>query len=410
MKKIKLAAAVLSLCVLLSVCVGATDKPTPIGADQSKLNICDMGAIPNDGVDDTLAFKLTLNVGEPVYVPPGVYDISESLYINSNELIGAGPDKTVIVAHNKSVRQPIIWAGDRTQIRDLTIKYADGCVTGTEIAGERAGIVTSANGDRRLCRGAAISNVRIQNVGTGLYAPKSDAINVKTESDSGDACAFSVTFESISVIDFSYRGIDMQAHHRTGNVYRNIYLSTGKYKANIAFALDEEESESSIADITIADSKLKVGAKFKCIYGASITNLKVINTELTEDNTAFLYLDEAMVIINGFTVKNSVPKGARQSFIRVGEGAYRKSIVFDTNGFLKINNFSILNDDITATPDSMQYMLARDNAYIHGFVVDIDNFNVSAPNGLKEQYESFKFDNRAMTLKVNGEKLTGEEK
>lgn len=408
MKRIKFAAVALSLCVLLSICVGATDKHTPIGSDQSKLNICDMGAIPNDGVDDTLAFKLTLNVGEPVYVPPGVYDISESLYINSNMLIGAGPDKTVIVANMKSVREPIIWAGDRTQIRDLTLKFADGCVTGTEIAGERVGIVTTANGDRRLCRGAAITNVRIQNVGTGVYSPRAEA--TKATKDAGDGCAFSVTFESISVIDFSYRGVDMQAHHRTGNVYRNIYLSSGKYKANVALAMGEEESESSIADITVADSKLKAAVKFECIYGAAITNLNIINTELTEDNTAFLYLNQSIALINGFTVKNSAPKGARQAFIRVGEGAYRKSLVYDTNGFLKINNFSIINDDISATPDSAQYMLSRDNAYIHGFVVDIDNFNVSAPAGVKEQYESFRFDNRAIDLTVNGEKLSGEGK
>ncbi len=409
MKKIKFMAVVIALCILLSICVGAADKPAPIGADQSKFNICNMGAIPNDGVDDTLAFKLTLNNGDPVYVPPGVYDISEPLYINSNELIGAGPDKTVIVSHNKSVRQPIIWAGDRTQIRDLTLKYADGCVTGTEIAGERAGIVTTANGDRRLCRCAAITNVRLQNVGTGVYAPRAE-VTKNGKEGSGDACAFSVTFEAISVIDFSYRGIDMQARHRTGNVYRNVYFSTGKYKANAAFSLGEEESESSISDITVADSKLKVAAKFKCIYGASITNLRIVNTELTEDNTAFLYLDEAMVVINGFTVKNSAPKGARQAFIRVGEGAYRKSLLFDTNGFLNIRNFSILNDDVTVTPDSTQYVLARDNAYVHGFVVDVNNFAVSAPDGLKQQYEEFRFDNRAISLTVNGEKLAGEDK
>jgi len=328
MNKLKLISIVCALCVLLGTCVNASSKHLPIGSDQSKFNICDMGATPNDGIDDTLAFKLTLNAGEPVYVPPGVYNISESLYINSNMLIGAGTDKTIIVANMESTRKPIVWAGDRAQIRDITFKFADSCITGTEIAGERVGIVTTADGDRRLCRGAAITNVRLQNVGTGLYSPNAEVVNAaKSE---GDGTAFSVTFESISVIDFSYRGIDMQAGLRTGNVYRNIYLSSGKYKANAAFAMGSEESESAIADIIIVDSKLKVAAKFEETYGASITNMNIINTELTENNTAFLYLSQSVLLIDGLTVQNSAPKGARQAFIRVGEGAYKKSLVYDT--------------------------------------------------------------------------------
>ncbi len=404
MKRFGLFIMVFSLCIALTSCTPAETSKVSVGYNQSLINVCDMGAIPNDGKDDTLAFKITVNAGDSIYVPPGVYEISESLYVRANVLIGAGTDKTVIVANIKKVRDPIIWAGDRTQIRDITIKFADNCITGTEIAGERCGIVTTAKGDRNLCRGGAITNVKIQNVGTGVYSTEG---GIFTESK-GNGTAFSATFDSIFVIDFSYRGIDMQSDHRTGNVYRNLYLSSGKYKANMAFALGQAESESSVAELTVADSKLKVAVNFNTIHGANVTNINIINTELTEDNTAFVYADESMVAINSLVFNNSVPKGDKQAFIRVGEGAYRGSLDFNKGGYLKVNNMSIFNEKVTDSPNSNQFMLSRDNAYIHGYDVIIENFKVKAPAELKTQYEKFKFDNRGLNLTVNGKNLTEE--
>ncbi len=400
-KGIIFASIALASCLVLNIVAVADSLPKPIGYNQALMNICDYGAIPNDGKDDTDAFKITLNAGESVYVPPGVYEISESLFARSNTLVGAGTDKTVIVANLESTRDPIIWAGDKTEIRDLTIKFADKCIKGTEIAGERCGIITTAN--RNLCRGAGISNIRIQNVGTGLYAPLDGVIGDEHKSK---GVAFSVTFESISVIDFSYRGIDIQAYGRTGNVYRNIYLSSGKYEANIGFYLGRAESEPHISGLTVTDSKLKVCARLDGAYGGYFTNFNIINTELTTDNTAFIYVNESAATINNFYVKNSAPDGEKQAFIRVGEGAFRGSLKFDTAGYLRVRNMTIDNGDVSVAPNANQYILSRDNAYIHGFNVIIDNYNVlSAPKELKAQYEAFNFDNRTLNVNVNGKNL-----
>lgn len=401
-KGIILTSVMLALCLSLNVIIVASELPKPTGYNQATLNIRDYGAIPNDGKDDTAAFKGTLNAGEAVYVPPGVYEISEPLSVKSSILIGAGTDKTIIVANFKSTRLPIIWAGEKAHVRDLCIKYADECILGNEIAGERCGIITTA--DRNLCRGAAISNVKIQNVGTGIYAPIEGIVSDESK-ESG--LAFSVTFESISVIDFSYRGIDMQSDHRTGNIYRNIYLSTGKYEANIGLYLGRVESESHISGLTIADSSLKICARFDGIYGAYLTNVNIINTKLNADNTAFIYMNETAALINNFYIKNSAPDGAKQSFIRVGDGAYRGSLEYDNAGYIKIRNMIVDNGDVSVSPNANQYVLSRDNAYIHGYDVIIDNFNViSAPKALKEQYEAFNFDNRALNVVVNGKNLT----
>lgn len=387
-------------------CVTASTPNQPVGYTQSLLNVCDYGAIPNDGKDDTDAFFYTLNKGDSVYIPAGVYDISESLIVNRNLLIGCGTDKTVIRANLESRRDPIIWAGGRAQIRDLTIKFHDSCIKGTEIAGERVGIMTTAKGSGRLSRGGGIMNVRIENVGTGIYSCDSSvlkaAYNLGTGTNwSGDACAFNAAFESVSVVNFSYRGFDMQHSARTGNVFRNIYLSSGKYEANAGIYFSTEESELAIAELTIADSKLKTPVRFNDISAVAVTNINFINTELTQDNTAFLYVEHSVAHIGGITFKNSAPVGSRQSFIRAGDNSYRH-FKYDSAGYIYIDNMNIINPDSTVTPDSEQYMIARKNGYLNEFTVEIDNFNVVAPEQLKAQYEAFKIDDRDLKVIVNG--------
>ncbi len=403
--RIKLTAVVsvaLALCMLLGIGVTAADKPETTGYNQALLNICDFGAIPNDGLDDTQAFQLTVSAtSEAVYLPAGTYNISEGIVVKSSMLVGAGPDKTVIVADMESPREPIIWAGDNSQIRDITIKFADGCVTGDELAGERVGIMTSSK-LRRLCRQAAITNVRIQNVGTGIYAPVIEVLQQKFPNTDG-AIAFSVTFEAISVIDFSYRGISMMSDARTGNVWRNIYLSSGKYEANTALFFGKEESEFAFTELTIADSKLKNGVRFIDAPAAQITNLTFDNVELVEDNTGYLYCEQSDVTVNGLNFINSAPKNKKQAFIRLGDAAYRGLYYAPARGYLHIYNMNILNPDqenITAD----QYMISRVNKYLNDYTVDIDNLRVVAPDKVKKVYEEFNIDDRNIDLTIMGEK------
>lgn len=401
---IAITSVILVLCLSLGIAVNAKNNPEPTGYNQAVYNICDFGAIPNDGKDDTNAFNLTVSMtAESVYVPPGVYNISEPILVNSACLFGGGIDKTVIVADFENAREPIIWAGGNAQIRDMTIKFADDRIIGNEIAGERPGIITSARGIRRLCRGAEIANIKIQNVGTGIYAPEVAFFDKYSNSGEG-AVAFSITFENISVIDFSYRGISMLSDARTGNVWRNIYLSSGKYEANTAIFFDGEESESSLTSITIADSKLKNGARFHDVLAGQITNLSFINTRLKEDNTAFLYTENTDISIQGLTFENSAPVGDNQAFIRLGDAGFKQYYNSPNNGYLYVHNMTIYNPDVKVKANASQFMIARKNKYLCEYVVDIDNLTVVASKELKAQYEAFNYDKRDIALTVNGEK------
>lgn len=362
MKKIKICSLMAVIILSFTFIMGAGYYlQSPTGYHQSLLNVCDYGAVPNDGEDDYYAFQTALKSSNSIYVPAGEYNISNYLVINYGTITGAGIDKTVIVADIIGTKDPIIYAGGRTQIRDLTIKYDDKCMTGTEIAGERVGIMTSANAKRRLCRGAAISNIKIQNVGTGIYSPSKELKKFNSASspdNTGDGTAFSVTFESISVVDFSYRGFDMQAETRTGNVYRNIYLSTGKYEGNSGFVMDTEESESSISELTVANSRLRSAMRLNDAKALSLTNLNIIDSELTENNTGFLYVENSVIHIGGLNFKNSAPKGQRQSFIRVGDNMYR-SAGFDKAGYVYIENLNIQNPELQLDVEPLQKFIAR---------------------------------------------------
>lgn len=403
-KLITITSAILVLSLSLGMVVNAKNKFNPTGYNQALYNICDFGAIPNDGKDDTNAFKVTINLtNESIYIPPGEYNISESIYVNAASLIGAGVDKTVIVADFENARDPIIWAGGRAQIRDITIKFADHCVLGNEIEGERVGIFTSAKGIRRLCRGGEISNVKIQNVGTGIYASQPEVLEqYKTNNDG--ATAFSNTFEDVSVIDFSYRGISMLADSRTGNVWRNIYLSSGKYEANTAFFFDGEESESSITSLTVADSKLKNGVRLHDLLAGQITTLSFINTTLIENNTAFLYCEGSNFSVMALNIENSAPTGDKQAFIRLGDGTFKQYYNSPACGYLGIKNLCIYNPNTEVKLNSSQYMISRMNGYLGDYTVDIDNLTVVAPREIKAQYEAFNYDNRNIELTLNGVK------
>ena len=83
-------------------------------------------------------------------------------------------------------------------MRDIQLRFKDGLVTGGEQKGERVGLLTA--GRYSLQRGSSIANVKITNVGTGIYSP--------SEADGQEACSFSVTYDSLTIENFSYRGID----------------------------------------------------------------------------------------------------------------------------------------------------------------------------------------------------------
>lgn len=119
MKKIskKLIAAILSVAILSGVGVFAVENELTYNPNYYNVQI--FGAIPDDGVDDTQAFK---NVaGGVIYVPEGEYIIKSTIAVGNTKLIGAGSDKTIITADFDDPMMPIINTGRTSQMEQRKI-------------------------------------------------------------------------------------------------------------------------------------------------------------------------------------------------------------------------------------------------------------------------------------------------
>ena len=97
---------------------GSVDTNDRNNTDQIKLknyqfSVLDFGAVPNDGISDTNAFreaiKMTANNTKTMYIPAGIYDIDRKIRIPSNFTIeGQSQNNTIMVWHtNYSIKRPL---------------------------------------------------------------------------------------------------------------------------------------------------------------------------------------------------------------------------------------------------------------------------------------------------------------
>ncbi len=71
----------------------------PSFQDPETIKVTDFGAVPDDGLDDTKAFKTALAAGEKVLVPPGVFHVSDTLTLGPHQhLMGAAKHLSIIAA------------------------------------------------------------------------------------------------------------------------------------------------------------------------------------------------------------------------------------------------------------------------------------------------------------------------
>jgi hypothetical protein len=110
-------------------------------AEAGVVDVTDYGAIPSDGIDDTVAIQQALNENasqnQIIYLPNGIYNVSATLeYANTqkrNILQGQSRDGTIIKLQNDlDFNQPVIKTGDppaqrfRNSIRDVTVDVGSG--------------------------------------------------------------------------------------------------------------------------------------------------------------------------------------------------------------------------------------------------------------------------------------------
>ncbi len=361
---------------------GGDEKPAaycPAGF----VNVMAFGAKGDGKTDDTDAFQLAANSGGGIFIPAGDFRISKPIYLDSRVMAGAGAGQSVITFTGEDPRQPIIQAGSYTSLRDLTLRFADGLVTGGEQQGDRTAILTGAAW--ALQRGASLRRVVIENVGTGVLSPAvGDAIlGGRVE----DACAFSVTFEDVTVRDFSFRGMDLSAEVRTGNVFRNLYF-TSRFEADSAVYFSGEESETVLDGLMVENVRAARPVYMFGMRAMKAGNIALYETEATVPGNGLVTFEDVNGSIDSLTIRDC---RAGELLIRLGRGDYYVNTgVGSPESRLEVG--TLLVDTVTA-----ESLTGREFAFFGRsegakgrYTVDIGRYLYATVHGDEAAYETLR--------------------
>ena len=311
-------------------------------------NILDFGAVA--GTDCTDAFEKSIAAGQTVYVPKGRYLITRPLVLFNQNMIGDGLTASQIemVGPEEHV---ILYAGRSCSIEKLALGYAPELITGHEVQGERVGIATSAN-TYPLQRGSALRDVRIHHTGTALYS-----------SDDGEqAASFSVTYDTLEIDHFSFRGVDFSCKVRTGNVFSNIYINSPYKNVDCLFYFEGEESETSIHQLNLEHTQCRRAMYISGACGLVASTIHLEGILLRDKDAAFIEINNSNVNIGTLSVYYSGIYQPDLSLFLLGDNNYHAPVGnsnhrFETAGALRIGNLHLKG-------------LNNPHAPIHGAVKD----------------------------------------
>lgn len=301
----------------------------------------------------------------------GVFLIITPLEIETGNLCGAGSDKTIIVADFDDDNLPMIYDGGTNKLADLSLEYREGLVTGNETSRQRVAIYTTKYW--QLQKGACVRNVSIRNVGTGILSARR-----KNPTDPG-CTAFSVMFDNITITDFSYRGFDFVSPVRTGNIYNNINISSGKYICDSAFYFGyedhiAEESESDITSLKIYDTV----AKYPLVLGGAraLVAGEIIFDNVKTNGEDFIIWSKSSGFIEKLTIKNSklMPNG---NLFKIGSTEF---VSMNTLNYLRIGTLDLENID--CLQDEFK-LFNRCEEYSDDYFVKVENYSYSSETSEK---------------------------
>ncbi len=225
-----------------------SEVPSEKDLQSGVANVVDYGATPNDGTDDTAAFRKAASTGLSVFVPPGTYTVSDTININGGFIAGSSMADTVLLCTGQNTILRLQNGAGATQ---LTLGFAE--TTGGEALGERTAIEIGAAGSGQT--GSYVKSVRIDTVGTGIY---SDAEGVAN----GEA------YENILVSRFVSAGICLKTTERRNTSFRSVTLGDSQgAQAGLLLANDEN---TLIEQLLLENLSLTEGVRFTDSVGLSL--------------------------------------------------------------------------------------------------------------------------------------------
>lgn len=354
------------------------------------INILDVGAkadVPS--YDSYPAFAAAVLSGKSIYVPKGAYYLSHTISLMNQNLFGDGMYQSYIYSTDPSENAAVISLARTCSVRDLTIGFAQGIVTGDETEGQRVGILTG-DGNYSLQRGSEIKCVNIDGTGTAIYGPAKDGYE-----------SFSVTYDTLEIQNFSFRGIDFQSSIRTGNIYRNIYMMSAKYTVDCLFNLAGEESECTIEQLNIEHTNVSRAAV--SLVGCRALDLASLHIEgilLKGIGADFIYLSETSGRIGALSVYYTGIDAKNCSLIEINSNRYSVyNISYETLTKLKIETLHLkgMNDTNQALHGRRNGMndvdgftfIKRTSSAAGAYTVTIENYTYFTFGSDAAVYEAF---------------------
>jgi len=182
--------------------------------------------------------------------------------------------------------------------------------------------------------------MRFFNCGTGICS-----------SDWENSVSSSVTYDTLEIVNFSYRGVDFSARNRTGNVFSNIYIYSQKYMVDTCFSMDTEESETSIHQLNVEHTHCRYGIRLRGVRAAAASSIHAENLFLESPRSAVMLIENSSVIIEALSVYYIGICQRDSRLIELGDAVYDiehdwATYYPENTGYLKIGTLHVkgLND------------------------------------------------------------------
>lgn len=361
--------------------IEAEQVDSPLPQPEGSLNILDFGAIPNDGVEDGLAFEKAIDAaakeGKEIYVPAGEFTIQDPFYVNG----------VIIRKDNVTIRGAGMWHtvlhGNASgfAVRAGNISFYDFSLIG-EVTSRQDTLDPPAF-DMTMpltnMRNVRFQNVWIEHYKVGLWADVTNGVSMmgcrirNTFADGVNLCG-GTTNSVITQSDFRNTGDDSIAMFSRGVADENILISwntvSNPWLANHIAAYGGKDitiCHNYLKDSVLNGGGVNISTNFKpqVFQGTILVENNVMercggtNYEITCGaiwvNTLAGYDNNAECIVRGNTIKDSSFYGI--SFHNAGEVS---NITFENNtisggtigffGYTEANgNAKLINNNVADT-------------------------------------------------------------
>ncbi len=385
-----------AMSMLLAVCVSAVSiddslKTTREEVPEGFVCIESFGGYSSDGEDDTAAFEEAVKTGKNIYLLKGTYEVSRTIQLEDQELVGAGGTETTIISAAEDVNAPVLRIGGACTVKDLGVQFKEDCITKAETQGQRVGIELGISS--KDASDSHLTNVHFQNIGTGLYAP--------SRVNGGGS---RMLIDTACIREFTYRGVDFQKVGQYGNLFSNIYIGTftsdQETSRNACFAVEGDEYNLQVDQLNTEGTPVEHAILLKNCHGGHFGSVHMENIWSTKGNNGLVYISNSNVNFEGITLYYN-------RIVVANSGVFELSNASDTGNYLKVGTLHLkgLNsnyDGLSSNFGRTFKFVKRSAGAAGNYNVNIDRFAWYSWLSDRGYYESFPCDETGITYLSKG--------